>query len=165
MEIGARIRSLRETKGLSQGDLERATGLLRSHLSRIENGHTIPSLGNLERIAAALGMRLYEILNVDVVPEPAAQAGETAGGSGADAKQRFYSQLRWLVGQISEPDRKLFLDFARMLTRQGQTPTWPAATGRRRGRPRKHPNPAIISASSVPEPAAQPLSFSKGLGD
>ncbi|HMD96576.1 MAG TPA: helix-turn-helix transcriptional regulator [Terriglobia bacterium] len=164
MEIGARIRSVREAKGLSQGDLERATGLLRSHLSRIEHGHTIPSIGNLERIAAALGMRLYEILNVEVSPAPPTPEGK-ATSKGEDAEHRFLSQIRFLVGKISGPDRKLFLDFARMLARQGQTPTtWPAVK-RGRGRPRKHPDNVNVSASSVPEPAAQPLSLSEGLGD
>jgi len=163
VEIGARIRSVREAKGLSQGDLERATGLLRSHLSRIEHGHTIPSLGNVERIAAALGMTLYEMMNMGVPPAPAGPVGKAAG-EGEDAKHRFYSQLRWLVGQISGPDRKLFLGFARMLARQGESSKRPAE-GRGRGRPRKHPEHVNISAPSVPEPAAQPLSFSEGLGD
>jgi len=163
VEIGARIRSVRETKGLSQGDLERATGLLRSHLSRIEHGHTIPSLGNIERIAAALGMTLYEILNMGVPSVPAGPVGKAASES-EGAEHRFYSQLRFLVGQISGADRKLFLDFARMLARQGVSPKQPAE-GRRRGRPRKHPEHVNVSAPSVPEPAAQPLSFSEGPGD
>ena len=47
MSIGARIRELRETKGLSQGDIEKATGLLRCYTSRVENGHTVPSLETL----------------------------------------------------------------------------------------------------------------------
>ena len=44
MSIGARIRQIREKKGLSQGDIERVTGLLRCYTSRVENGHTVPSL-------------------------------------------------------------------------------------------------------------------------
>ena len=58
MAIGARIRQLREQKKLSQGDIERMTGLLRCYTSRVENGHTIPSLETLERYAAALGLPL-----------------------------------------------------------------------------------------------------------
>jgi transcriptional regulator with XRE-family HTH domain len=61
MLIGQRIRQLREQKGLSQGDLEAATGLLRGYISRVENGHTVPSLETLERFAAALDVPLYQL--------------------------------------------------------------------------------------------------------
>ena len=61
MVIGTRLRSLREKKGMSQGDIEKSTGLLRCYISRIENGHTIPSLETLERFAGALSVPLYEI--------------------------------------------------------------------------------------------------------
>jgi len=44
MNIGETIRNYRLQKGMSQGDIEKRTGLLRCYLSRVENGHTIPSL-------------------------------------------------------------------------------------------------------------------------
>ena len=44
MKIGTTIRDFRLQHGLSQGDIEKRTGLLRCYLSRVENGHTIPSL-------------------------------------------------------------------------------------------------------------------------
>ncbi len=52
--IGERIRQLRNDRNLSQGDLEQRTGLLRCYLSRVENGHTMPSLQTLAKIARAL---------------------------------------------------------------------------------------------------------------
>ena len=61
MIIGARIRRLREQKGLSQRDIEERTGLLRCYISRVENGHTIPSLDNLERLASVLDVPLYQL--------------------------------------------------------------------------------------------------------
>ena len=61
MSIGARIRELRETKGLSQGDIEKSTGLLRCYTSRVENGHTVPSLETLERFASGLGIPLFQL--------------------------------------------------------------------------------------------------------
>src|SRR5690242_12862837 len=61
MIIGARLRELREAKGLSQGDIERQSGLLRCYISRIEHGHTVPSLETLERFAAALDIPLYRL--------------------------------------------------------------------------------------------------------
>ena len=61
MIIGARIRWFREQKGLSQRDIEERTGLLRCYISRVENGHTIPSLDNLERLASVLDVPLYQL--------------------------------------------------------------------------------------------------------
>ena len=51
MNIGETIRNFRLQKGMSQGDIEKRTGLLRCYLSRVENGHTIPSLDTLAKIA------------------------------------------------------------------------------------------------------------------
>src|SRR5215469_1909377 len=59
MSIGQRIRTLREQKGLSQGDISRQTGMLRSYISRVEHGHTAPSLETLQRFAWALGVPMY----------------------------------------------------------------------------------------------------------
>ena len=59
--VGTRLRQLREQKGLSQGDIEKRTGLLRCHISRVENGHKLPSLETLEKFASALEVPLYQI--------------------------------------------------------------------------------------------------------
>src|SRR5713101_6526917 len=59
MLIGDRLRAFREAKKLSQGDIEERTGLLRSYISRVENGHTIPSVETLEKWARALEVPLY----------------------------------------------------------------------------------------------------------
>lgn len=62
MKVGRRIRALREAKGLSQGDLEKRCGLLRSYVSRVEGGHTLPSLPSLEKFALALEVEPYQLL-------------------------------------------------------------------------------------------------------
>ena len=62
MIIADRLRAIREFKNLSQGYIEKRTGLLRSYLSRVENGHTIPSVATLEKIARAMDMHLYQFL-------------------------------------------------------------------------------------------------------
>ena len=49
MIIGDRLRALREEKKLSQGDIEKRTGLLRCYISRVENGHTVPAIANCYR--------------------------------------------------------------------------------------------------------------------
>src|SRR5580693_1798147 len=62
MVIGDRLRELREGKKLSQGDIEHKTGLLRCYISRVENGHTVPVIETLEKMARALEVPLYAIL-------------------------------------------------------------------------------------------------------
>ena len=51
MLIGERLKALREQKNMSQGDIEKRTGLLRVYISRVENGHTVPAIETLEKFA------------------------------------------------------------------------------------------------------------------
>ena len=122
MSIGARIRALRELKGLSQGDIERVTGLLRCYTSRVENGHTIPSLETLERFAAALDIPLYRLFYAgeDTPPTPnlsprenLEELAESDGKEGEDA--RFLLKLKTLLDQITESDRQVVLALAKKL--------------------------------------------------
>src|SRR5713101_111315 len=62
MLIGQRLRDIREAKNLSQDDIAKATGFVRPYISRVENGHTVPSVETLEKWARALRMPLYQIL-------------------------------------------------------------------------------------------------------
>jgi len=128
MSIGQRIRHLRTQKGLSQGDIENRTGMLRGYISRVEHGHTVPSVETLQRFAAALDVPLYRLFyTAQDEPMPAAAGGrppasleelaQATGAEGSDA--RFLLQLKDLVGQIVESDRTFLLDCARKLaTRQ-----------------------------------------------
>ena len=59
--IGERLRAIRESKNLSQGDIEKRTGLLRCYTSRVENGHTVPSLDTLAKYAQALEIPIYQL--------------------------------------------------------------------------------------------------------
>jgi transcriptional regulator with XRE-family HTH domain len=122
MAIGARIRQLRTKGGLSQGDIERVTGLLRCYTSRVENGHTIPSLETLERYAAAFGLPLYQLFYPGDEPPPTPNltprktleelAGEE-GKQGVDA--RFLLKLKSLAEHIGESDRQVLLSLAKKL--------------------------------------------------
>ena len=70
MIIGDRLRALREEKRLSQGDIEKRTGLLRCYISRVENGHTVPAIETLEKMARALEVPLYQLFyDGDEAPE------------------------------------------------------------------------------------------------
>jgi len=60
MVISDRLKTIREQKDLSQGDIEERTGLKRCYVSRVENGHTIPSIETLEKLACALEVPLYQ---------------------------------------------------------------------------------------------------------
>jgi transcriptional regulator with XRE-family HTH domain len=59
--IGDRIRAIREAKGLSQGDIEKRSGLRAPYVSRVEHGHTEPSVATLERFARALEVSLFQL--------------------------------------------------------------------------------------------------------
>jgi len=56
--IGRRIRQLRESRGMTQSQLQARSRVSRSYLSRIESGQMTPSLGTLEKISEALGVGL-----------------------------------------------------------------------------------------------------------
>ena len=68
MVIGNRLKELRESKTLSQGDIEKRTGLLRCYISRVENGHTVPAIETLEKIARSLEVPMYRLFHAGEVP-------------------------------------------------------------------------------------------------
>jgi transcriptional regulator with XRE-family HTH domain len=114
MVIGDRLRDLREQKKLSQGHIEKRTGLLRCYISRVENGHTVPAIETLEKLARALEVPMYKLFyDGDKPPEVPTllrrkSSDEIAWGSaGKDAK--FLNKLRRLLSKSNEDDRKLIL--------------------------------------------------------
>jgi len=121
MVIGTRLRKLREDKDFSQGDIEKRTGLLRCYISRVENGHTVPSLETLERLASALEIPLYQLFYEGDEPPPLPNLSKRKTTEelildGADEKEvRFFSKVRKLVAKIDEKDRQLLLYMAHKL--------------------------------------------------
>jgi transcriptional regulator with XRE-family HTH domain len=112
MIIGDRLRALREEKKLSQGDIEKRTGLLRCYVSRVENGHTVPAIETLEKMARALEVPLYQLFYDGEEPKlpnlPRRKSDEDAwGNSGKDA--RYLNKLRRLIGKSDDSNRKLLL--------------------------------------------------------
>ena len=65
MVIGEKLKTLRMQKNPSQGDMEKRTGLLRCYISRVENGHTVPSVDTLEKFARALEIPMYRFFTDD----------------------------------------------------------------------------------------------------
>jgi transcriptional regulator with XRE-family HTH domain len=128
MVIGQTLRKLRETKGLSQGDIESKTGMLRCYISRVENGHTVPSLETVERFAAALDVPVYELFyNESEGPEalqlaPRPGAKEAALGVAARPEdEKFLQRFQNLVARLRERDRRLLLTLAGRMAIAGQS--------------------------------------------
>jgi transcriptional regulator with XRE-family HTH domain len=103
MKIGMTIRGYRLQKGLSQGDIEKRTGLLRCYLSRVENGHTVPSLDTLAKIAGALDLPLAQFFAEDSLGR------ELNTQKLTDDELRFLTQIRRYSSNLNDSDRKLLL--------------------------------------------------------
>jgi transcriptional regulator with XRE-family HTH domain len=119
MLIGERLRQLREQKDLSQGDVERATGFARCYISRIENGHTVPSLETLEKLAVAFGVPLYQIfyMGEGEPPTPHLTPRKTLQELTEEEKEeaRFLSKLKKVCSQLADSDRQVLLDLTKRL--------------------------------------------------
>jgi len=94
-----RLRAIREQKDLSQGDIEERTDFKRCYVSRVESGHTIPSIETLEKLARAFEVPMYQLFyDGEAPPEPPAVFrgmsihSDGWGNSGAPAK--FLQRLR-----------------------------------------------------------------------
>ena len=104
MNIGETIRNLRLQKGMSQGDIEKRTGLLRCYLSRVENGHTIPSLDTLAKIASAMDVPLAQFFADGSAPDGARHMPQLS-----EDEVRFLTQIRRYSSNLNDSDRKLVL--------------------------------------------------------
>ena len=120
MIIGDRLREIREQKMLSQGDIEKRTGLLRCYISRVENGHTVPAIETLEKLARALEVPLYHLFydgdeppKLPNLPKRKSSDDIAWGSSGRDA--RYLGKLRRILARTEEEDRKLLLFMAQKM--------------------------------------------------
>lgn len=123
MVIGDRLKTLREAKDLSQGDIQKRTGLLRCYVSRVENGHTVPSVETLEKFARALELPLYHLMfdgdKPPTLPKSAKRSTENpleSSRSGALLMRKLVS----LLAKMEQGDRNLILFLAgRVSKKQG----------------------------------------------
>ena len=117
MIVGERLKQIRESKDLSQGDIERKTGLLRCYISRVENGHTVPAIETLEKMARAMEIPLYQIFyengngkepeTLKLTSRPALKL------SGKDAG--ILSRLAGLVPRMDDQNKTILLNIARKM--------------------------------------------------
>jgi transcriptional regulator with XRE-family HTH domain len=122
MEIGAKLRELRIAKNLSQGDIEKGMGLLRAYTSRVEHGHTVPSIATLEKYANALGIPLYRFFTDEesVAKPKLPQLKDDSSLWGSRGKERSaFRALAKALSRMDERDRKLLLSMAHGLARRG----------------------------------------------
>jgi len=122
MIIGERLRVLREEKKLSQGDIEKRTGLLRCYVSRVENGHTVPAIETLEKFARALEIPMYQLFYDGEEPPklldmPKRKAdSKLFGASGKEA--RVLAKFRRLLGRTDAKNQNILLYMAQKMARR-----------------------------------------------
>jgi len=125
MRIGDRLRSLREGKNLSQGDIEKRTGLFRCYVSRVEGGYTVPMLDTLEKFARALEVPIYQLFYEGQEPPERPQlpvrttAGEIVWGS-SRREARLLLQFQRLLGRVNDKDRNLLYFMAQKMARRNR---------------------------------------------
>lgn len=114
MDVGDRLKQFRELKGLNQVEIEERTGLLRGYISRVENGHTVPTIETLERFARALDMPLYQLLyEGEKPPRPLQTQGEDMDDWASQGKgRRIFSKLQNAIQKMIVADRALLLTMA-----------------------------------------------------
>jgi transcriptional regulator with XRE-family HTH domain len=113
MDVAYRLRQLREWKNLSQGDIEQRTGLLRCYLSRVENGHTVPSLETLEKISRALEVPMYQLFFTGESSESngnhSMRKNRIQDWASHGKGSRMFSKLVTAIAKMSEKDRSVLL--------------------------------------------------------
>ena len=123
MEIGTRICQLRLAKNLSQGDIQNRTGLFRCYTSRVEHGHTFPSIETLEKYAHALEIPLYRLFTDEesVKVPKLRQSKDDSSPWGIRGKERRALQtLAKALARMDEEDRKLLLSMAEGMARRAK---------------------------------------------
>jgi transcriptional regulator with XRE-family HTH domain len=96
---------------MSQGDIEKRTGLLRCYISRVENGHTVPAIETLEKMARAMEVPIYALFYEGEEPPAALPkiniTSTEWGSSGRDA--RMLGNFRRLISKMDKSDLNLLL--------------------------------------------------------
>lgn len=124
MIIGERIRQLRESKHLSQGDIEKRTGLLRCYLSRVENGHTVPALQTIEKLAGALEIPLYRFFYEGTgtikINEAIGLKSKEASLEGNSKDAKYMERLIPYLAKMTPAGRATFLALAKRMARRSR---------------------------------------------
>jgi transcriptional regulator with XRE-family HTH domain len=104
--IGARVKALRESAGLSLRDLAARSGVSAPMLSQVERGETSPTLTVASRIASGLDLRLSQLLRLDESGSVTiARAGERRRGGNKRRGHSFEVLTSAQPGQRAELSR------------------------------------------------------------
>jgi transcriptional regulator with XRE-family HTH domain len=120
MLIAERLKAFREYRNLSQGDIQRRCGLLRCYISRVENGHSIPVIETLERIAWAMEIPLYAFFyDGEEDPKGLAKAKPASSGWGSSGRDaEMLATFRVLLGRINGADVNFLLVIAQRMAQK-----------------------------------------------
>jgi len=117
VDIAERLRQLRESKKLSQGDIQQRTGLYRSYISRVEHGHAVPTVETLEKICQGLQVPMYQIFyeGQELPKTPIFSVNGRSDWASRGKGQRLLAKLHHALSHTTEADRRLLLHLAAML--------------------------------------------------
>ena len=119
MLIGERLKALRDYKKMSQGDIEKRTGLLRCYISRVENGHTVPAIETLAKLARAMEVPMYQIFyDGEKSPAPNLPRIDDGGWGSSGRDARMLSRFRRLMSRTDESDLNLLLFMAQKMSQR-----------------------------------------------
>ncbi len=118
MEIGERLKAIREHKDMSQGDIEKRTGLLRCYISRVENGHTVPAIETIEKLARAMEVPMYALF-YEADPPASHFLKSGANGWGSSRRDvRMFHRFRRLMGRMTTGNQTLLLHMAQKMAQK-----------------------------------------------
>ena len=93
---------------------------MRCYISRVENGHTVPAVSTLEKMARALEVPMYRLFHegeaeasIRTSKRPA--GGQEWGSKGSEAD--YFSKLRRLLAKMEPGDQNLLLHMAQKVAR------------------------------------------------
>ena len=119
MVIGEKLKTLRAQKKLPQGDIEKRTGLLRCYISRVENGHTVPSVDTLEKMARALEVPMYRLFtDEDHVKKPNIPAEFVPSRTVRSKQDQELRALAKLLSRMNDKDRGILLHMAAKMAKR-----------------------------------------------
>jgi transcriptional regulator with XRE-family HTH domain len=121
LRVAAQVKDIRKARHLSQRQLASRMQVPRTYISKIENGKAIPTLGSLERLAAALEVDICQL-----VRDGHSKRDEEVAEIFADP---FLAELAQFLPKLEQLQRSLLMNHARDRARDAMRES---AMGKRR---------------------------------